>query len=426
MKFEFQHLRLLYLRELRSALRERGVVTGSLLMPLILGPVALWLLMSLIGFVLARQGTEVMRIGLGPLPAEHMDLEDALREAPDLGVVAWPGEDAMRRLLQLGAVDAALVFGEAGPSGDGRPAILISAAAPQGQRAGDRLAQSLATYREAWLAAEVEALGIPTSDWRVFDVESRNLAPGFRVAGFLLGLLVPTLAVMMVAVGCFYPAVDTLAGEHERSTWETTATLAVPRHTLVLAKYLHVATFGALAGISNILAVTLAMRAIVAPVLGASAAEWSFRLPWGALPVILLTIVVLALVLAAGMVLLASVARTFREGQALAGPFLLATLVPLLVVQAPDTELTYGLAWIPVASTVLVVRGALVGVYAWGPMAVSLLSQGALIVACLALGHRWIARENIWLGAGALGGGALGRFLRRGVVESHDGLGGGR
>ncbi len=38
----------------------------------------------------------------------------------------------------------------------------------------------------------------------------------------ILGLIAPLYFVIMVAVGCLYPAVDTTAGEHERGTWETT------------------------------------------------------------------------------------------------------------------------------------------------------------------------------------------------------------
>ena len=53
--------------------------------------------------------------------------------------------------------------------------------------------------------------------------------------------------VIMVALGCFVPSIDSTAGERERSTWETLMTVSAPRSSVILAKYLYVATLGILA-----------------------------------------------------------------------------------------------------------------------------------------------------------------------------------
>ena len=49
----------------------------------------------------------------------------------------------------------------------------------------------------------------------------------------------------LVAVGCFYPAIDSTAGERERSTWETLMTVSASRGSIIAAKYLYVASFAA-------------------------------------------------------------------------------------------------------------------------------------------------------------------------------------
>ncbi|MBM3265185.1 MAG: hypothetical protein FJY97_17440 [candidate division Zixibacteria bacterium] len=51
MRIDFSDIRLLYLREIRSALRERNIVLNVLIMPIFLYPAILWLIYSAIAFV---------------------------------------------------------------------------------------------------------------------------------------------------------------------------------------------------------------------------------------------------------------------------------------------------------------------------------------------------------------------------------------
>ena len=55
----WSEIRVLYLRELRSALRERSIVVTSLLLPVLLYPVMLWLMFTGMTFVqgLSEQAT---------------------------------------------------------------------------------------------------------------------------------------------------------------------------------------------------------------------------------------------------------------------------------------------------------------------------------------------------------------------------------
>lgn len=70
----FHDIRLLYLRELRAALRERGIVVNSILIPLFLYPVMLWMMMSAFSFVRGQEERFVSRIALPELPAAHAEI----------------------------------------------------------------------------------------------------------------------------------------------------------------------------------------------------------------------------------------------------------------------------------------------------------------------------------------------------------------
>ena len=56
-----------------------------------------------------------------------------------------------------------------------------------------------------------------------------NTSSPQEMGRFFLRLWVPLMVVMMVALGTLYPAVDAVAGERERSTWETLALLPTSR-----------------------------------------------------------------------------------------------------------------------------------------------------------------------------------------------------
>ena len=61
----------------------------------------------------------------------------------------------------------------------------------------------------------------------------------------------------------------------------------------------------------------------------------------------------LSLFVPASQLLVASFARTFKEGQSLVGPFYMLLILPMLFIQGPDTQPTLQLALIPVVNVAL-------------------------------------------------------------------------
>jgi sodium transport system permease protein len=211
--------------------------------------------------------------------------------------------------------------------------------------------------------------------------------------------MIPLFLTIMVAVGCFYPAVDTTAGERERSTWETLMTTSASRASVVTAKYLYVATMGAAAGLLNVAAIFVSIGAIMAPLLG-EGGGMSFRLPLLAVPVMMAGAVVLALLLSAGMMILAAFARTFKDGQAMVQPvYIVAVLVPLLLGQQTDRTLTPEIALIPVANVAMMIRDAMGGVFLWPLIAQTLLVNLAMVALCLWLARFILRFEDVLMGS---------------------------
>src|SRR5207237_711999 len=147
-----------------------------------------------------------------------------------------------------------------------------------------------------------------------------------------------------LAVGGMHPAIDATAGERENSTWETIMTTATSRTNVLVAKYLYVATMAFTAAFLNLFAMMLSMGTVLAPLFGENSA---LSIPLQSAPVVLAGALLLALFVAAGMMILASFARNYKEGQSLVSPFYVALIVPVMFLQTPGVEFTPQIALIP-------------------------------------------------------------------------------
>jgi sodium transport system permease protein len=143
----------------------------------------------------------------------------------------------------------------------------------------------------------------------------------------------------------------------------------------------------------------------------------SLRIPFGSAPVVLLGAVLLALFIAAGMMILASFARNYKEGQSLVSPFYIALIMPVLFLQTPGLEFTQRIALIPVANVMMMIREAFQGVYHWRQIGTTLVVETVCVAIALRIAMLVIKHEDFVMGnyTGSFGKFVKERLLRRGV-----------
>jgi sodium transport system permease protein len=206
-----------------------------------------------------------------------------------------------------------------------------------------------------------------------------------------------------------------MAGERERNTWETLMSTAANRLSIIAAKYLYVVSLGGLAGVLNLLAVLITFKPILAPLFENAGQTLETTLPLSAIPILGVAAVLLAGFVAAGMMIFASFARTFREGQAMITPFYMLILLPAVFLQVPGLKLSTTLALFPVLNVTLMVREAIAGTFHWGPITITLLSSLAAICLCLRLAASILRFEDIVIGSY---NGSLGRFVKERLFKT--------
>ncbi len=396
---------ILYTMELRSALRERAIVVYSILMPIFLYPVMLWVMFTAITFVQGMNEGFLSRVALvGDPPAGHPVLVDSLEGRENVELTRELGEGEAIGLIQAGELDALLTFDSASAAGGALPdnfAVLVrfDRSENRSRTARDRIEEAVEEYRTGWMDREADALGVEEADRVLFALASEDVSTEEDLGAMLLGMLIPLFLTIMVAMGCFYPAVDTTAGERERSTWETLMTTSASRASVVTAKYLYVATMGVTAGLLNVAAIFLSIGAIMAPLMGETGGI-SFRLPLLAVPVMMAGAVGLALLLSAAMMILAAFARTFKDGQAMVQPvYMAAVFIPIFLGQQTDRTLTVQIAAIPVANVAMMIRDAINGIFFWPLILETLVVDLALVVLCLGVARFVLRFEDVLMGS---------------------------
>jgi sodium transport system permease protein len=392
----------IYIWEIRSALRERTIIINSIVIPIVLYPAMLWIVFTGIDFVRGQTADQRSRVTIVGSTTAGPELDRALRQTPRLDLVPAPDDDAsIEQSIRSGALDALLRIEPAareGLSDNVRVRILFDGSRERSEAARNRIREVLRVYRERRLREEASARGIAAGAWAGFALDDRNIASSEQMGQFLLGMMLPLFFVVMVSIGCFYPAVDTTAGERERGTWETLMATPAARTSIVAAKYLSVVTFGGVAGLLNVAAMALTLGGILAPLAGQSRETMTFSVPLSAIPVLAVGAVLLSAFVAAGMMVFAAFARTFREGQTMIQPFYMAVLIPTMFLGSRGTELTFGLAAVPVVNIALVTREALTGIFHPPQIAVACVASLLAIAALVRLATAIIESEDVMVG----------------------------
>jgi sodium transport system permease protein len=375
----------------------------------------LWAIFNGIAFVRGQAADLTARVVIIDATARP-ELNQRLAQDARVQLVPTPLDEREAGLrIRHGELDAALVVsGEPGAAAhDFRARLLFDGSRDRSVAARDRVGGIVGAYRDAIARESALADGVSPEKWIAFALEERNAASGRDMGAFVLGLLLPLFFVVMVALGCLNPAIDATAGERERNTWETLMTTAASRGSIVAAKYLAVTTFGGVAGLLNILAMLATVRGTLAPLLARGAGDGiEFSLSAFSMLMLICAALLLSGLLAAGMMVVASFARTFREGQSMVTPLYAAAVFPALSLSSPGIRLTAENALIPVVNIALVVREALAGSLELLELSIAAAATLLTIGACIKLATVILSVEDVVVGSYS---GSVLTFVRRRV-----------
>ncbi len=220
-----------------------------------------------------------------------------------------------------------------------------------------------------------------------------NVATPERMAGAILGMIVPLILIVMTITGAIYPAIDLTAGERERGTLETLMVAPVPTVDLIAGKFIVVTLIGLMSAVLNLLSVGGTIYFGGVGSLFTRGAEFVF--PLSALPWILLLLIPLAVMFSALLLAVCSFARSFKEAQNYIVPVMLAGMIPGVVGILPGTRLEGAIMIMPVTNIVVLTRELFLGRFDYVAIFLVVLSTSLYAGAAVAVAAKLFGQEAV-------------------------------
>ena len=357
-----------YLKELKDALRDRRTLMVVLLSSVAIGPLVLVAVSQLVSGIEKRaEAREIVVQGIEYAPTLRNFLERQtylVRPAPE-------GWEQQLKNSQLGepvlvvpaTFEAEMARGEA-------PVLeVVSSATNQRAQSGSGSVMRLVrAFNEEQATLRLAMRGVAVGAMQAVRAEERDLGdPASRAAQ--LGTLVPYFVLMAVLYGALNAALDTTAGERERGSLEPLLMNPAPKLALVLGKW------GAVASVAMLIAVLSCLSFLPGQwLLRSEALAAMFRFGIGEALAFIALLLPLAGALSALLMAIAIRCKTFKEAQANATVVMLAvSLMPLFSLFNQEGTKPWHL-WTPaLAQTTLMGRVLKGEALAWIDVAPSVL-----------------------------------------------------
>ncbi|GIW22005.1 MAG: ABC transporter permease [Candidatus Sericytochromatia bacterium] len=197
--------------------------------------------------------------------------------------------------------------------------------------------------------------GINKEKISIFDLKDKNIASNEKIGGFYLSGILPFLIIFMTILGAFYPSIEQIAGEKERGTLETLLTAPINKEDIITGKFLNISLFAFLTGLLNLISMTLSMNLL----LGNNSIN--FNIPWISLLFILISLIPITIFFVAIMMLVSSLANSFKDAQNFLTPVYLICGFPSIITIFPAFKLNLQTSLIPVANVSLLIKDLLLG-----------------------------------------------------------------
>lgn len=383
-------------KEWREVMRDRRVVVGAFLMPVVLVLFMVMLFGSLNRSV--ERAQERVRIGVvnqgGPNP-----ILDALSKARQLRLTVYASSEAAQTALKEGNVATVLTFptgfSEALVNGGAEIRANFDSRNPR-SAIGLSVAREVVTaLNQASVRARFVTLNLSGDLAEPVRLVPQDTAERAAAAMGLVGML-PYLIVMWAFYGGVGSAADLVAGEKERGTLETLLTAPVPRSAVVWGKYLALALVCAVSSLASILGVILGgvLRLPGSQELATLAAQ----VGPGALLAMCAVVMSLVLWFAAALLAISAWAKTMREAQTYLTVIGFIVIMPAVLSQIISfTELGGSpvVPWVPILNSALALRDGLLGQLTLAHWTIPVLQNLALGMVALVGVDRLFRRESI-------------------------------
>jgi sodium transport system permease protein len=335
------HVLVVFLKELREALRDRRTLLRVSLPGLLMGPLMLFALSMLVAqFEKQAEQREIVVAGMAQAPSlvNYLQRQNySVKEAP---------ADYEKQLREAALGQAVLVVPQDFERALARGAeleleVVTDSANTRASASGGGVARLVRGFNDEHARLQLMLRGVSPELLSPVGLTERDLAsPGARAAR-ITGII-PMFVIMAVLYGALTAALDTTSGERERQSLEPLLANPVPHGALVLGKWLAVALMGAVVAALASFSFLPAQLLIKSDALAAQ-----FRFGWADAASFALLLLPVAAAMGALLMAVAIRTKTFKEAQASANLVIMVfSLMPLIAIMNPGADAAWHY-WLP-------------------------------------------------------------------------------
>lgn len=389
--------KVIFLKELRETLRDKRVILGVIVSPLLLTPCLMGAVMFFGSKKAVEQQTVTLEVGIYQ-EAAFSELTDAIEASETLEVTRYDSrEDAVSAIKALESRAVVVIPQESRDvfqaNGSAKIEIIYDQANENSSNAHGRLRGLLNDFNRDQTERRLESADLDENFIKPTEITSTSIAEKTAVSGFVLSIFLPYIVIMGAAFGGLNTAFDLCAGEKERGTMETLLVSPASRYEIVKGKLFTIFVVSLLSAVCSILGIVIAIsfgQQIVTSLFGEA-----FSISYINLAALVAIVIPLALLSSAALLLVSTFARNPKEAQAYIFPFIVVFLFPAALSFVFDAESPLYIALIPVLNIALSMKQLLSDAFDLPFFAVTLASSLAYAWVSIRLVASFFQRESI-------------------------------
>jgi sodium transport system permease protein len=363
-------------KELTDGIRDRRSILSALIFPLLM-PLMLTFLFNTI----ARREREAQDIDIPVVAAQRAPgLVDWIERR---GFTVVPGPDDAEAAVRDGALDFVLVIPEdyVEDFASARTAeveLVLDGSRKEAHSSIRRVRDLVHGYSRLIGRLRLTARGVSPQIGNPISIEDVDLAsPRKRAASVFI--FIPLFVIIAAFITGMHVAIDSTAGERERSSLEPLLINPVPRTAVVLGKWLATVVFSAVGIGLTLTSLTIALSRMPLQELGLQ-----LTMGWAEVAGVLVAVLPLAFFASGLQVLVGTFARSFKEAQTYVSLLMFLPMVPYFISAVASIDSQPWMIPIPLLGHQVlltdVVGGETVGLLSFAVSGVSSLLLGLVCV----------------------------------------------
>lgn len=348
-------------KEIMDILRDKKTLVVMVLVPILLYPLILVGMAMIFSHIAASQVNEIHTVACSAKYEDFLDeLQTLYEEQEEMANITLNFQIAEEEQKE-GLYEEPDVWLDISENDKGNLHIAMEyTSTNQGADYTEQaMEELLELYREKLLKENLKQEGLDESFLEPITYEAKDDASLSESMGMDIGGSIGMMLIVTIMLGAVYPAIDATAGEKERGTLETLLTLPVTNFQMILSKYISVAIFASVTAVLSVLSLggsVLFLMYGLSEEISDSMGSISFSGILSAIPVLLLTVIVTALLIAAVCMCFCVFAKSFKEANNYVTPVMLIVMFASMAAMVPSIKLDYRTAMIPLVNVSLMVK----------------------------------------------------------------------